>query len=423
MPPLPLEGIRVTDLTVVWAGPFAAVLLSDLGAEVIRVESLARVDSITRTPGRPKEMHERVADADPEASPWNVSINFNTVGRNRKSVTMDLTRPEGVEAFYRLISVSDVFIENNAPSTVEKLKIDYATLVQHKPDLVMASMSGFGVDGPYRDYRTYGATLEAVVGYLLLRGYPAGDAFVNSVGGFSDACGGALAAMGIISALAHRSRTGEGQYIDMAQSEGVAQTLIQAMMDYSMNGRSRLSTGNRDPERVPQGVYPCKGEDRWLALSCGDDEEFAALCGVIGRPEYIEDPVFASESRQAQHDRLDADIGAWTRHHEQYEAFHLLQAAGIPAAPVLDQAQLFEDPQLHSRGDWLQLTHPAAGTHHYLQSPIRRMSETPLPYRNPAPLLGQDNEYVYKEILGFTDEEYGRYEALGHIGNEYRSSR
>jgi crotonobetainyl-CoA:carnitine CoA-transferase CaiB-like acyl-CoA transferase len=423
MAPLPLEGIRIVDLTVVWAGPFACALLGDLGAEVIKVESLQRPDPMTRIPRDPVEMRKRVADVAPDAKPWNVSSNFNTVGRNRKSVTMDLNREEGREAFYRLIALSDIFIENNAPSTVEKLRIDYPTLTQHNPQLIMASMSAFGADGPYRDYRAFGANIEAVVGYLLLRGYAAGEEFVNSAGGFSDACGGALAAMAILAALNYRSNTGFGQYIDMAQSEGVAQTLGQAMMDFSMNGRSRLSTGNRDPDHVPQGVYRCLGKDSWVAVSCGNDEEFRALCGVIGRPEYAADPKFAAGARHEQHDLLDRDITSWTSQRDHYEAFHMLQAAGVPAGPVLDQAQMFADPHLHEREDWLVLKHPAAGTHSYLKSPIWHMSETPLRYRNPAPTLGQDNEYVYREVLGFSDAEYKRFEELGHIGTDYEQRR
>jgi crotonobetainyl-CoA:carnitine CoA-transferase CaiB-like acyl-CoA transferase len=423
MAPLPLEGIRIVDLTVVWAGPFACALLGDLGAEVIKVESLQRPDPMTRIPRDPVEMRKRVADVAPDAKPWNVSSNFNTVGRNRKSVTMDLNREEGREAFYRLIALSDIFIENNAPSTVKKLRIDYPTLTQHNPQLIMASMSAFGVDGPYRDYRAFGANIEAVVGYLLLRGYAAGEEFVNSAGGFSDACGGALAAMAILAALNYRSNTGFGQYIDMAQSEGVAQTLSQAMMDYSMNGRSRLSTGNRDPDHVPQGVYRCLGEDSWVAVSCGDDAEFRSLCGVIGKPEYATDPNFTASARHEQHDLLDRDITNWTSQRDHYEAFHALQAAGVPAGPVLNQAQMFADPQLHVRSDWLVLKHPAAGTHSYLKSPIWHMSETPLPYRNPAPTLGQDNEYVYRKVLGFSDAEYQKFEELGHIGTDYEARR
>jgi crotonobetainyl-CoA:carnitine CoA-transferase CaiB-like acyl-CoA transferase len=419
MPPLPLEGIRVVDLTVVWAGPFATALLGDLGAEVIRVESIQRQDVITRTATDARAMHELVSDVDPDAKPWNVSTNFTTVGRNCKSVTMDLRREEALEVFYQLIAKSDIFIENNSPSTVEKLKVDYPTLVQHNPQLIMVSMSAFGATGPYRDYRAYGANIEAVVGYLLLRGYAEGEEFVNSVGGFSDACGGASAAFAALAALNHRRDTGEGQYIDMAQSEGVAQTLPQAMMDYSMNGRSRRSTGNRDRERVPQGAYRCAGDDYWVALSCGNDEEFEALCELIGHPEHVDDPAFAGDRRFEQHDLLDNEITEWTSKHDSYEAFHLLQGVGIAAAPVLDQAQLATDPHLQAREDWIRLSHPAAGTHNYLRTPIWHMSETPLPYRRVAPLLGQDNDYVYREVLGFNDEQYQRFVELGHIGTDY----
>jgi crotonobetainyl-CoA:carnitine CoA-transferase CaiB-like acyl-CoA transferase len=419
MPRLPLEGIRIVDLTVVWAGPFAAALLGDLGAEVIRIETLQRPDMITRNAGNAEGMRKRGTDIAPDTPSWELSPNFNTVGRNRKSVTMDLSRPEGLDAFYRLIARSDVFIENNAPSTVVKLKADYQTLKQYNPTLIMASMSAFGADGPYRDYRAFGANIEAIVGYFLLRGYAEEADFVNSSGGFSDSCGGALAATAVLAALTHRLNTGQGQYIDMAQSESIAQTLSQAMMDYSMNGRSRRSTGNRDPERVPQGVYPSLGDDSWIAVSCGNDEEFLALCRLIGKPEYGDDPRFAAAVRQAQHDVLDDDITAWTSKHEAYDAFHILQEAGVPAAPVLDPAQVAADPHLQERGAWQNLAHPAAGTHPYLKSPIAHMSSTPLDIREPAPTLGRDNEYVYKEVLGFTDDEYQWFVDNGHAGTTY----
>jgi crotonobetainyl-CoA:carnitine CoA-transferase CaiB-like acyl-CoA transferase len=208
----------VIDITVVWAGPFASALLSDLGAEVIRVESNRRWDRIIRMDGGEAATMKAKGQIRPDAPAWEVSSNFNTVGRNRKSVTMDLTRPEGMEAFYRLVEQSDIFIENNAPDVVHHLSIDYETLKQHNPRLIMLSLSAFGATGPYRNYRAYGSNMEALVGHALLRGYADTDPTHNTSAFFADACAGATAAFAAMAAVKHRMNTGRGQYIDMSQS-------------------------------------------------------------------------------------------------------------------------------------------------------------------------------------------------------------
>jgi crotonobetainyl-CoA:carnitine CoA-transferase CaiB-like acyl-CoA transferase len=420
MTELPLEGIRVIDMTVVWAGPFAAALLSDMGAEVIRVESAQRWDTIIRMAGDARAMRDHGSDVALDAPPWEIGANWNTVGRNRKSVTMDLRRQDGLEAFYRLVSKSDIFIENNSPDVVHHLKIDYETLKQHNPKLIMVSLSAFGATGPYRNYRAYGSNMEAVVGHALLRGYPDTDPTHNTSVFFADACAGATSAFGMLAALRHRHVTGEGQYIDMSQSENVAHTLTPAIMDYAMNGRVRETLGNRDDQRAPQGVYPSAGDDVWLALSCGTDAEFASLCNVMGRPELAMDERFATlEARHRNHDALDAEISAWTATLSQHEAFHALQAQGVAATPVLSIAQVFEDPQLRHRDMWQEVTHPVAGTHVYYKPPIAHMSETPLQYWRHSPTLGQDNEYVYKQVMGYTDAEYQHFVDTGHAGTTY----
>ena len=422
--PLPLEGVRVIDMTVVWAGPFGAALLSDLGAEVIRVESIQRWDTNVRLAGNPEQMRANGGQLSPDATAWETSGNFNSVGRNRKSVTIDLTRPEGQEAFYRLAAKSDVFIENNSPDVVHHLKISYETLKQHNPGLIMISLAAFGATGPYRHYRAYGANMEAVVGHALLRGYADVDPTHNTNVFFADACAGAASAFAVMAALNYRRRTGQGQYIDMAQAENVAHTFSQALMDYSMNGRVQRTLGNRDPARAPQGVYRCAGEDNWLALSVGTDEEFAGLCRVISKPELASDARFAdSLARYAHQDELDAEISAWTATQDQYEAFHSLQAAGVAASPVLTIAQVYQDPHLKARGMWQQLTHPVAGTHDYLKPPISHMSKTPLQYWRPAPTLGQHNEEVYKDVMGYSDAEYQWFVANQHAGTTFINVR
>jgi crotonobetainyl-CoA:carnitine CoA-transferase CaiB-like acyl-CoA transferase len=281
----------------------------------------------------------------------------------------------------------------------------------------MASLPAFGTVGPYSHFRAYGANMEAVVGHTLLRLYPDTDA-TNATSVFlADAAGGATGAFAVMAALYHRRKTGRGQFIDLSQAENVMHTLSQAVMDYSMNGRVQTSYGNRHPDRAPQGVYRCAGDDSWLALSVGSDEEFGGLCGVIGQGGLADDPRFAGlEARQKHHDELDAIIEAWTADKDKYDAFHKLQAAGVPASPVLNAREAFADPHLKSRDDWQQVTHPAAGTYWHLRSPIHHMSKTPLYIRKHAALLGEDNEYVYKQVCGYTDEEYQWFVDNGHAG-------
>jgi crotonobetainyl-CoA:carnitine CoA-transferase CaiB-like acyl-CoA transferase len=194
-------------------------------------------------------------------------------------------------------------------------------------------------------------------------------------------------------------------------------TLSQAVMDYSMNRRIQGSLGNRHPYRAPQGVYRCAGEDAWLAVSVADDAMFAGLCDAIGRPELAQDARFLTlDARQAHHDELDAIIEAWTIDKDHYKAFHALQAKGVAASPVLTAAEVFQDPHLRARDDWQQVTHPEAGTFWHYKSPIHHMSKTPLNIRKHASLLGEDNEYVYKEVCGYTDEEYRWFVENGHAG-------
>ena len=424
MPRLPLEGLRVIDLTVVWAGPFGAALLSDMGAEVIRVESIQRWDTNLRIAGNREAMQANGGSPREDAPPWELSANFNSVGRNRRSVTIDLTRAEGQDAFYRLVASSDIFIENNSPDVVHHLKISYDILKQHNPELIMLSLPAFGATGPYRHFRAYGANMEAVLGHTLLRGYADSDPTHNTNVFFADACAGATSAFALLAALRFRLKTGKGQLIDMAQAENVAQTFSQALMDYSMNGRIQTTLGNRDPARAPQGVYRCAGDDAWIAISCGSDAEFQGLCAVMGRTDLAADDRFAgSLERYTHQDALDAEIKAWTAAQEHYDAFHALQKAGVTCSPVLTVAEVAADPHLQARDMWQEVTHPYAGTHRYLKPPISHMSKTPLQYWRHAPPLGFDNEYVYKQVMGYSDEEYRWFVDNLHAGTTFINAR
>ena len=425
---LPLQGIRIIDMTVVWAGPFATVLLGDMGAELIRVDSLQHQDVNTR--GQPVVPPQALIggggqypNRDPGPHPWNRAASFNHTGRHKKSFTVDLLRPKGREIFFRLVRQSDIFIENQAADVIEKLGITYDVLREVNPALIMILLPAFGRTGPYKHFKAYGANMEAVVGHTWLRTYPHSDPTSTTPVYLADAAAGASAAFAVLAALHYRIRTGRGQFIDMSQAENVTHYLSQAVMDYSMNGRVQGSLGNRDPSRSPQGVYRCAGDDSWIAISCGTDQEFGMLCQAMGQASLAEDPRFTDcASRYRHQDDLDPLIGAWTVDKDHYAVFHLLQKAGIPAGPVLATAEVFSDPHLLARGFWEVVTHPEAGAH-VNPGPIIEMTKTPLHIRAPAPLLGQHNEYVYKELLGYSDMEYQDLVQEDFIGDTYLVTR
>ena len=418
---LPLEGIRIADLSVVWAGPYAAALLGDMGAEVIRVESIQRWDRNARNSNiTADQLRANGGTPAADAQMWDLSSNQNSVGRNKKNVTMDLTRPEGREVFFRLIAKSDVFAENNQPELLDHLGFGTDRLFEANPKLIIMRMPGFGLNGPYSSFRAFGANMEAMMGHALLRGYTDTDPSMISPSFLSDACAGATAATAIMAALIRRRQTGKGELIEMSQAENFVNVLSQAFMDYSMNQRVQHTLANRDPERSPQGVYRCTGEDSWLAVTCNDDSEFEALCLVIGRPELATDIRCAdTHLRFENHDALDEAISAWTSHQDHYEAFHTLQRAGVTAAPVLTTAQVFADPHLQARDDWQRVRHPKAGEHWHYKSQIHHMSETPLPIRAHAAVVGEHNEYVYKDVLGYSDAEYQWFVDNLHAGTTF----
>ncbi|HEX2173989.1 MAG TPA: CoA transferase [Dehalococcoidia bacterium] len=422
---LPLEGIRVVDLTVIWAGPYATELLGDLGAEVIRVESLRHFPTNTRgywaRPARDQVLGggpfgRCYPDLEPGDRPWDRYAIFNAHGRNKLSATMDLTTPRGKEMFLRLIERSDIFIENNAAKVTSQLGITWDVLSAVNPRLIMLSMPGFGVHGPYADYQGFGANAEAVTGLASLRGYRGDDPSTLTGTFYMDAASAPGAIVALMAALLWRDRTGRGQFIELAQAEQMLPHIGGAIVDYTLNGRVRRSLGNRDPA-VIQGVYQCAGEDKWVAITICD-AAWAAFCRVIGRPELIEDDRFTdSLSRYRHHDEVDEIIVAWTRQRDQRTVMKALQAAGVAAGPVLDEPGILADPQLAAREFFHWIDHPQAGRHRY-PGHVWQLGDRPLPFR-PAPTLGQDNEYVYKQVLGVSDEEYAGLVADGQIGDSY----
>jgi crotonobetainyl-CoA:carnitine CoA-transferase CaiB-like acyl-CoA transferase len=426
---LPLEGIRVIDLTVSWAGPFATCILADLGAEVIKIESRYHWQQISRgIIARPPESlmsNEPVwlwsyPDRKPGERPWNrTSINNPTL-RNKYSMTVDLTRPEGMDIFKRLVTVSDVMVESNAPGTMEKLSITYDMLKQQRPDIIYLRTSAYGLSGPYSSHHAIGSQIEAITGHSILRWYPDFDLSTVQVRFQSDAAAGVNSAFAVIAALHHRNQTGEGQLIDLSQSENVMAHYCQATMEYVLNGRVLRPLGNRDYcGTAPCGIYPCKGEDRWVAINVTSEDEWRGFCRALGNPPWIEEERFSDNLKRFHNqDQLDKRIAEWTREHDHYALMHLLQKEGVPAGPVMDARDCYNDPHLRDREFFEMVTQEECGTHLY-PGAMYKLSATPLHIRMPPVRMGEHNEYVYKQVIGVSEEEYSDLETKGHIGMDY----
>ena len=439
-PRLPLDGIRVLDLCVVWAGPFATLLLGDLGAEVLKAENPHVMQPMTRgTLAHPsKELINRLAPAaggypenDPGPRPWNYNPTFVQLYRNKKSFTVDLRTEEGRDLFGRVVAQADVVLENNATETMEGLGITYDWLRKYRDDIIMLRIPAYGSSGPYNQARALGVHLESVMGHTLLRGYADADPSENSPIFSGDYLAGAQAALAAMMAVWHRNRTGEGQLIEIGQAENASAMLAQAFMEYALNGTVPERVGNRSIYGfAPTGVYPCRPAgpaaecgDRWISLTVCDDGAWKRLVEVMGSPEWAARPEFATNAgRLAAHDEIDQCLSQWTADWDDYELFHRLQAAGIAAAPVVESSRALDDAHAVARGLFQPQTLFDGQGPYRFNTPFLRFSETPLTVRNGPVAMGQHNEYVYRELLGVDDAEFRRLEEAGHISMEFDAS-
>jgi len=426
---LPLEGIRIVDFTVVIAGPSGTAKLADLGAEVIRVESIQEIGTGARIQ-RAKWNREQVKnqpiqrrqfpDGDPGQRPWNRSAGFNAHARNKLCMTVDLKKPEGKDILTKLVAKSDVVIENHATDYMEYKGLTYEWLKAIKEDIIYVRMPGFGTWGPYSKWRTFGSTAESQAGRSFLSGYKDMDATEIPWVFPADAGAGASAAFAIIAALYYRHRTGKGQLVDLALAENILTYLGAPFLDYTMNGRVAQNPGNRHEYAAPHGCYPAYGQDRWVNITVTNDEEWEGFCKALGNPAWTKDPKFADAARRWENqDELDQHIIAWTKERPPYDIFHLLQTFDVPAGPVMDVKDCYNDPHLEARQWFETVTHPE------IERPMRspgmffKYKENPIRVRRHSPRLGEDNEYVYKKLLGFSEAEYKDLEAKGHIGMDY----
>lgn len=424
---MPLEGVRVLDLGVVLAGPQAALLLADLGAEVIRVESTQYFPPQTRGVfARPSPAVVKASipvaggypNREPGERPWNRFPWFNTTARNKLGMTVNLRESAGRGIFLRLAAVSDVLISNQSAGTLDGLGLGYGVLAAANPGLVYIDASSFGATGPTRGYRAFGLQMEAFAGHDLLRHYPDRAVSSNTWAVTADAAGAVAMALAAQMALYARLRTGRGQYVDLSMVENFAGLIGQFILDFTRNGRVPESTGNRDYVAV-QGCYPCAGDDRWLVLTLPTDAAWAGFCRAAGQPAGCDGLSFATvAARLRHHDAVDRLISCWTRSLPREEAVARLRAEGLMAGPVLDDADTLRDPQLAARGYFVEVPHAEAGAHRYPGMPYQFIGK-PLRVRHPPVRLGEHNAQIYRDLLGLADEEYAALTAAGHIGTEY----
>ena len=427
MPKLPLQGIRVLEFGVVWAGPYCAAFLAGMGAEVIKIESIKKFIPMTRGQiARPTGEDLRnlptsvgaTPDRLPGKRPWNRIPLFNAHASNKLGMTVDLLQPKGKKALMDLIAISDVIVENNPTETMEKLGISYEEIRETNPGLIMCRMPAYANEGPYQNHRSFGFHIEGVVGHTLLRGYSDMDPSAVTSVLMGDAASGTQGAFAVLSALHHRRRTGKGQLIELSQAENLIPFMGEAFMDYTMNGRNQSTLGNRHPVAI-QGCYPCLGEDRWVTITIAGDDDWRGLCQAMGDPEWSQESGFRDPIvRYERHDEIDEQISQWTRTLEPQQVMRLLQEKGVAAGPVMDQRDAYADPHLNERGAFEEAYQEDTGTHLYPGAPYK-MSETPSKIRRGPVRLGEDNEYVYQELLGYSAEEYAVLEEEGHIGMDY----
>lgn len=425
---LPLEGVRVLDLTTVWSGPYATMLLADLGAEVIRIENpfvlppttkgyTARPTS-TSNLGRFGSGYAPPAPGAPDR-PWNRHALNNSSARNKRSVAIDTRRPEGMELLMRLAEKSDVFIENQKAVSMARMGISLERMQRSNPRLIIVRLPPTGLSGDWSPYTGFGAQFDGLTGMLWMCGHRDSELATSPATTYMDAATGPAAAFATMAALRYREHTGRGQLVELAQTENVLNHLGEMYVALQA-GIQPERMGNRDPDRAPQGLYagrPFEGRDRWLAISVGSDAEWGSLAKVIGHPELVRDPRFLTHAdRWSHHDELDAVLAEWIAKRDVVEAFHELQVVGVAAAPLMDEPMFSDDPHVRARG-WLRpLFTTDVGEHVYPSHPYRGLEQA---WWRGSPALGEDNEYVYKTILGVSDEEYASYAEARILAEDY----
>ena len=410
-----LDGLRILDLTQVAAGPYATFLLGFMGAQVIKVESCSRMDisrgSVKPTPGQ----YRSYPAGKPGDTPWNRSAHHVQRNVNKLSVTLDLSNERGKELFLELAKICDLLVENYRAPVMDRLGLGYDTVAQVNPQIIYLKISSQGATGPERDYGSLGSTLEQTAGVASVTGYEDGVPMMTNET-FPDPLVGILAVGAVMAGLRRRSQTGTGGFIDLSQREATVGLLGDAVLDHSVTGHVAGPVGNTHPEMVPQGIYPCLGDDMWVAISVGSQGEWLGLCQALDRPSLADEPGFQTAvERRQNRDKLDEIISQWTAQRDHYQVMHLLQGRGVAAGAVLKGGETIADPHLEARAFWDLVDHPEAGVYKQVTTPWK-LSKNPRGQATPAPNLGEHNGYVVEELLGLGSEEFQGLVDAGIVG-------
>lgn len=388
---LPLAGVRVADFCWVMAGPCCTMFLASLGAEVIKIEGHRRTDLLRHSVIWP------LPEEEPISIKPNQGMSFNSVNMNKKSVSLDLSKPEGIKIARDIVAVSDIVVDNMRVGAMERMGLGHKDLHKLKPDLIIISIASRGQEGPQKDFSGFAAIHQAIAGGAYITGYP-DDAPSTSTGDM-DIMNSLMAAYAILAALYHRKKTGEGQFIDFSQCEAITSTLGESFLGYEMTGELPERMGNAHPVFAPHNLYRCWGVDRWLALEIHSDEEFLTLTHIIENPELASDNRFATMSARKNNElELDKIIQAWTCKHDRDWMVNELCKAGLAAAPSRDARDLYTDKHLRARNAFVNIDHPELGKLELVAMPWH-LSETTIELKC-APMLGQDNDYILKKLLG-----------------------
>ncbi len=427
---LPLEGIRVVDLSRVFAMPYCGAYLADLGAEVIKVDTHHNqfVDT-TRTLNGP------YPDNDPGELYWERGGTFQTLNHGKISVTLDLRSDDALEVLRELVSISDVVLENFTPRVMRRFGLDYPNLKSVRPDLIMVSNTGYGHSGPWTNFGAMATALEPTHGTGAFMGYLDVDADGRTSSGtvpnkiansYTDFLASWTAQLAVLVSLIHRAKTGQGMWIDLAMYQVGASFLGEGILDYAFNGRRARRLGNRHESMSPHGCYPCQGNDQWAVIAVRDDADWRAFGDAIGTPGLASDPRFADPvTRHGNQDELDEIISGWTSSRTKYEVMTILQNAGVPAGPVLDGRDMLGDPHFRDRGYFEAVDHhpkTGLGRREYLTRGWR-MSGSDVRIRKPAPMLGEDNRHILSDLLGLTASRIADLEAAEAIGQTLAGAR
>ena len=406
-----LQDIRIVDLTMGWAGPLATRQLADLGADVIKVESCQYFDWWRGWESTPESIAQRL---------YEQSTAFNTTGRNKLGVTLDLTSRRGVDLLLRLVAKSDAVIENYTASVLPRLGLDYERLRQANPELVMVSMPPFGRSGPWMNHRAYGSTVEQASGLPHLNGR-AGDPPTMQHVALGDPIAGINAAAALLTALRHRRRTGEGQYVDLSHVQSMFPLAAHGLIEQAVRGAPPERSGGRHPLFAPWGVYPCIGAEPWITVTVETGEQWRGLCDVLGMD--AENPAFASATdRKQREDELDRALAARTRLHDGLALERRLTSAGVPAAVLRNTLDVLYDPHLEARGYWQWRERAYVGNQPNPSAPFRPVAQDgasrPYAVEWPAPTLGQHNREVLTRLLNLSADELDALERDHVIGTE-----